>query len=54
MEAIKYRILRDYYSEGFKFQDGEYPTVDEAVKAAISVSYNSPFLIVRVIDWKVI
>ena len=49
-----YRIVNDYGSyEGMKFHDDiEYPTVAEAVKAALDSRYGVPFLIVRVIDWE--
>lgn len=49
----KYRIMFDYGNyEGMKFQDGEYATVKDAVKEALSLNYSTPFLIVRVIDWE--
>ena len=47
---MKYRILFDYHSEGFKFEDGEFETVNEAVKKALTLNY-APFLIVQVIEW---
>lgn len=49
---MKYKILIDYGSEGFKFDDGEYQTVDEAVKKAITLIYSNPFYIVEIIDWE--
>ena len=50
----KYKILFDYRSDGFKFQDEEFDTVAGAVKHAIELSYSSPFLIVQVVDWEAI
>jgi hypothetical protein len=52
-ENNKYRVLVDYGTENFAFLDGEYETVDEAVKAAIKNSY-TPFKIVQIINWKAI
>lgn len=52
MKESKYKILRDYHSENFVFDDKEYDTVDEAVKAAVTQSYSSTFLIVRIINWE--
>lgn len=46
-----YKILIDYYSEGFKFDSAEFDTVDEAVHEA-SKNTPYPFLIVKVINWK--
>jgi hypothetical protein len=50
---MKYRIIHDYGAyEGMKFyNDVEYDTVDEAVKAALAVNYGTPFLIVHVVEW---
>lgn len=48
----KYKILFDYRSEGYKFQDEEFETVTQAVKHAIDLNYSTPFLIVQVIDWE--
>ena len=52
-----YRILRDYGSEGLKWQisDGipaEYGSIDAAVKGAIEYNHPCPFLIVKVIPWE--
>ena len=49
---MKYKILFDYGSDGYKFQDEEYNSVSEAVKQAIKLNYCSPFLIVQIIDWE--
>jgi len=49
---MKYKILFDYRSEGYSFHDGEYNTVQEAVKEAIALNYSTPFLIVIVVDWE--
>lgn len=51
---MKYKILRDYGSEGYKFDDKEYTSVDVAVKDAIASNYGVPFLIVTIIKWQVI
>lgn len=48
----KYKILRDYGSEGFKFDDEEFNTVKEAVKVAINQNYYAPFIIVKLINWE--
>ena len=47
-----YKILFDYHSEGFKFQDEEFETVAGAVKHALDLNYSTPFLIVKVINWE--
>lgn len=47
-----YRILWDYHTEGFKFEDGEFVDISAAVKYAISQGYSNPFFIVKVIDWE--
>lgn len=49
---MKYKILLDYRTEGFKFQDEEYDTVADAVKNAIELNYCTPFLIVQIIEWE--
>lgn len=47
----KYKVLIDYYTEGFRFEDEGFETVDDAVHhGSNNTSY--PFLIVKVIDWK--
>lgn len=48
---MKYKILFDYGSEGFKFQDDEFDTVGAAVKHAFNLNYCTRFLIVQVVDW---
>lgn len=46
------RVLHDYGAyEGMKFYEGEFETVDAAVKAALASGYGTPFVIVDVIDW---
>jgi len=50
----KYKILRDYRSEGYKFDDKEFEKVSDAVKEAIESGYSAPFLIVEVIEWEAI
>ena len=52
MNESKYKILRDYSSENFVFDDEEFETVDSAVKHALASGYSSPFLIVRIINWE--
>lgn len=47
-----YKILIDYGSEGWKFNEGEYETLDSAVKVAIAFNSVFPFLIVKVINWE--
>jgi len=47
-----YKILIDYGSEGFKFEDGEYDTVSYAVEEALKYNSAFPFLIVKVIKWE--
>ena len=49
---MKYKILFDYGAhEGFKFQDEEFETIDEAIKHAVALNYSIPFIIVS-IHWK--
>jgi len=49
---MKYKIMFDYGAyEGYKLEDAEFDTVDEAVKHAVSMNYSSPFIIVS-IHWK--
>lgn len=48
----KYKIMFDYGGyEGYKLQDGEFDTVDEAIKHAVALSYSTPFIIVDIV-WK--
>jgi len=51
-----YRIIVDYGAyEGMKFLDNEeYDTVDAAVKAAISDSQGSKWIIVTIVDWRAV
>ncbi len=49
-----YKVLIDYHSEGFKFQDEEFETVDKDVKNATQNSYGHLFFIVQIIDWEAI
>lgn len=49
-----YRVIRDYYTEGWKFADEQFETVEGAVSYAVKSGYSAPFLIVKVIDWKAI
>ena len=60
---MKYRIMFDYGAyEGFKFYVAndkentplEYDTVGEAVQAGMGAGYSTPFIIVQVIDWKML
>lgn len=46
-----YSILFDYGSEGLTLHDEEYPTVDGAVKAALSLNRGVQFKIIQIIDW---
>jgi hypothetical protein len=48
---MKYKIMFDYSSEGYKLEDSEFDTVDEAVKHAVALNYSTPFIIVAVY-WK--
>ena len=48
----KYRILFNYHTEGFSFEDESYETVSAAVKAAMDKNYATPFLIVQIIEWE--
>lgn len=49
---MKYRILFNYGTEGHSFMDGEFDTVEEAVKKAIEFNSSSLFLVVRIIEWE--
>ena len=46
-----YKILYDYNTEGFKFDDKDYDSVDGALKAAIGNNYGTKFLIIEIIEW---
>jgi len=50
----KYKILVDYHSDGYQFNDKEFESLEEAVKYAVSTILYNPFLIVQVIDWKAV
>ncbi len=50
----KYKILKDYHTEGWHFDEGEFLTVNEAVKAAVEANYGNPFLIVKIINWEAV
>lgn len=50
---MRYRILFNYGTEGYNFMDGEFETVEVAVKKAIEINYSSPFIVVKIIDWEV-
>lgn len=51
---MKYKILFDYGSEGFKFQDEEFDTVGKAVKHAFDLNFSTRFLIVSVVEWEAV
>ncbi len=50
----KYRILFDYGTEGFKFQDEEFATVARAVAHAVGLGYGQPFMIVEIVSWEAV
>lgn len=47
-----YQILIDYRTEGWKFDDRKFETVDLAVKTALEITYGNPFLIITVVPWE--
>ncbi len=49
---MKYKILFDYGSEGYSFQNEEFNSVVKAVKHALDLNYHTKFLIVQVVDWE--
>lgn len=49
---MKYSILWDYNTEGFKFDDKKFATISGAVEYAVSLSYSARFLIVQIIEWE--
>lgn len=51
---MKYQILFDYGLEGWKFEEQEFDTVDEAVKHAIRTCMSAPFEIVIIVNWEAI
>ena len=49
---MKYRIMFDYgSSEGYKLEDMEFDTVDDAVKHAVAMNYSTTFIVVGIF-WK--
>jgi hypothetical protein len=49
---MKYKIMFDYGSyEGYKLEDPEFETVDEAIKHAVAMNYSTPFIVVS-IHWQ--
>lgn len=46
-----YKVLIDYGSEGYCFMDGEFETINQAVKEVMTYTQNK-FLIVKIIDWE--
>ena len=51
---MKYRILYDFGSEGFKFEKGDFDSINDAVKKAIEISNCAPFLIITIVDWQAV
>ena len=51
---VKYRILYDFGSEGFRFEKEEFDSINDAVKKAIETNNYVPFLIITIVDWKAI
>ena len=49
---MKYKILYDFGSDGFRFEKGEFDSIDVAVKKAML--HHPQFLIVTIMDWQVI
>lgn len=49
---MKYQVLIDYGVEGYKFMDGRFDTLDEAVKQALMFNTGHVFLIVQVVEWE--
>ena len=48
-----YKILWDYGSyEGMKFHDGDFDSIDAAVKEATSMGYTTKWLIVQIVEWE--
>lgn len=45
---MAYKILFDYGSEGYKFHDDKFYSVEDAVMSAVGLNYVTPFLIVEV------
>ena len=51
---MKYRILYDFGSEGFKFEKGDFDSINDAVKKAIDTNRFVPFLIITIVDWQAV
>jgi len=49
---MKYLILIDYGSDGWKFEDEEFDSLDLAVKTAQHKTYGNAFKIVTIINWE--
>ena len=49
---MKYRLLYDWGSDGHKFQDEVFDSVDLAVKHAMKLGYGTNFMIVSIIPWE--
>ena len=51
---MKYRILVDYYTEGYKLDDQEFDTIEQLLKHTQENPMYNPFLIIQIInDYKV-
>lgn len=51
MKEEKYRIAFDYGAyEGLKIEEGDFDSVDEAIKHAVGLNYSTPFIIIK-ISW---
>jgi hypothetical protein len=51
----RYSVIMDYGSDGWQWMDGEFGTVDEAVKRAVTTTYGHyghEFVVVKVIEWE--
>ena len=55
-QTMKYKILLDYGSEGYRLEKTEYDVLDNAVKIAVDLtrSHCSQFLIISIIDWEAV
>lgn len=45
---MKYKILYDYGTDGNIIDDGEFDTIDEAIKGAVSKNYCTKFRIITI------
>ena len=46
---MKYRIAFDYGSyEGLQIKEGEFETIDEAIRHAVGMNYSTPFIIISI------